>query len=232
MIQRDSLPNYSVRKSKRAKRLSITVSAHKGVEVVIPIYANTNDAEKLVRQHQAWITHQLAKLPPKDCNITQPREILLRCIKQLWQIDYIADNKRPRFFDSPQAQTLLLRGNEIEKHYKALLITWLKKQAKQILLPWLEELSIETHLHYKTATIRGQQTRWGSCSSDKKINLNYKLIFLPEQLVENVLLHELCHTKHMNHSQKFWDLMLQFNPKSIALDNEIKKAQKYIPNYL
>ncbi len=226
------LPCYAIRKSKRAKRLSITVSARKGVEVVIPTCATELDAKKLVQQHQDWIQAQLAKLPIKPNRIIRPTEILLRSVQQLWHIDYIADDKRPRYFESVSDNALLLRGNEINQHYKSLLINWSKKQALRILSPWLQELSIETKLPYKSLTIRSQQTRWGSCSSDKKINLNYKLIFLPEPLVENVLLHELCHTKQMNHSEKFWNLMQQHNPKAIAHDNELKSAQKYLPEWL
>jgi predicted metal-dependent hydrolase len=64
-------------------------------------------------------------------------------------------------------------------------------------IPWLKRVSKKTGLSYAAASIR-QQTRWGSCSSRRLINLNARLLFLPPNLVTYVLVHELCHTKHLN----------------------------------
>lgn len=226
-------PEYTIRKSKRAKRLRLRISRQKGIEVVIPYYASHREADDMVHSQRNWIERQLQQIAQHNMTNNPdelPSNLSLLCIDQLWSIDFFEDNKRTRLKQHPHK--LAIHGNIINAAWKALLISWLKKQAKIILTPWLNEISYETGLSYTTLNIRGQCSRWGSCSTQKAINLNYKLLFLPAHLVENVLLHELCHTAHMNHSDKFWNLMQQHNSNAIQINKEIKKAQQHLPNWL
>jgi metallopeptidase YgjP-like protein len=91
---------------------------------------------------------------------------------------------------------------------------WLTHKAEDHLIPWLKRVSDETGLSYSGVSIRQQQTRWGSCSSRRLISLNARLLFLPPDLVTYVLVHELCHTKHLNHSLRFWRLVESYLPDS------------------
>jgi predicted metal-dependent hydrolase len=70
--------------------------------------------------------------------------------------------------------------------------------------------------------IRNQKTRWGSCSGKKNLNFNYKIVFLPEELKDYIIVHELCHLKEMNHSQNFWNLVAQMCPDYRKACKEIK----------
>lgn len=83
----------------------------------------------------------------------------------------------------------------------------LKKRAAQYLPPLLKELASMHHFTYKKVKITGSKGRWGSCSAAGSINLSCYLLLLPSHLIDYVLLHELCHTKEMNHGPEFWDLM-------------------------
>ncbi len=67
-------------------------------------------------------------------------------------------------------------------------------------------------LHYNSIFIRGQRTRWGSCSPAGNLTLNWKLLMAPEEIIDYVVIHELTHLKHMNHSKKFWDMVEQYCP--------------------
>jgi predicted metal-dependent hydrolase len=84
-------------------------------------------------------------------------------------------------------------------------------------------VSIQTSLPYNRVSIRGQKTRWGSCSSDKNINLNYKLLFLEPEFVKYIIIHELCHTIHLNHSREFWQLVGDFYPDYRDIRKQIIK---------
>lgn len=82
-----------------------------------------------------------------------------------------------------------------------------KNRAKKILKDRLEYYNQFYQFEYNKIVIRDQKSRWGSCSTNKIINFNYKLLFLPEHLRDYVVVHELCHLQEMNHSKKFWDLV-------------------------
>lgn len=85
--------------------------------------------------------------------------------------------------------------------------TELRKKAKKYLPERLDFLAGKHHFNYSSVKIRKSRTRWGSCSSKKTINLSFYLMLLPEHLADYVLLHELCHTRYMNHGPEFWQLL-------------------------
>ncbi len=93
----------------------------------------------------------------------------------------------------------------------------------------LAVLSQQTGLDFSSVSIRNQRSRWGSCSTLKAINLSYKLIYLPVPLLDHIMIHELCHTIHMNHSGKFWRLVAQFDPEWKLHCHETRSGDKYIP---
>lgn len=105
----------------------------------------------------------------------------------------------------------------------------LRRNAKSILPPRLERLSKQCGLSYTSVKINSSQGRWGSCSGRKDINLSYYLVLLPSHLIDYVLLHELCHTREMNHSERFWALLNQLTEgKALALREELKKYRTEI----
>src|SRR5205085_9394875 len=127
-------------------------------------------------------------------------------------------------------QEIVFVGKMLDKTiYRKKIIHWIKNQARQYLTQLLKTLSQQTHLYFDSVTIRDQKTRWGSCSSDKTISLNYKLIFLPEHLVRHVLIHELCHTIYLNHSDKFWHTVATFDANWREHRRELRKADQYMP---
>ncbi len=101
----------------------------------------------------------------------------------------------------------------------------LKLKASQYLPSRLNFLASKHGFCYTSVKIRKSRTRWGSCSSSKTINLSIYLMILPEHLVDYVLLHELCHTVHMNHGSEFWLLLDQIT------GNQAKALNKALKNY-
>lgn len=105
----------------------------------------------------------------------------------------------------------------------------LRRNAKIILPPRLYMLSTRHNLPYKSVKINSSSGRWGSCSGRGNINLSYFLVLLPKHLIDYVLLHELSHTREMNHGEHFWALLNQLTDgKAQALRDELKQYRTTI----
>jgi hypothetical protein len=132
-----------------------------------------------------------------------------------------------------EGDSIRIRDNDSSpQQARELLIHWLKTRAREAFAERLHTMSADTGMQWNRLTIRGQRTRWGSCSANCNISLNYKLLFLPEQLVDHVLLHELVHTRELNHSDRFWALMQRYDPECMAHRKELKLAGRYLPAWL
>lgn len=105
----------------------------------------------------------------------------------------------------------------------------LRSRAKSVLPTRLQSLARQFGLTYRSVKINSSTTRWGSCSTRQDINLSYYLMLLPARLVDYVLLHELTHTRVMNHSEQFWAMLDAFTGgQSSVLRNELKKFRTAI----
>lgn len=99
----------------------------------------------------------------------------------------------------------------------------LRAQAKVILPPRLKELADEHGFTYNRVTIKNNISNWGSCSVRGNINLNLRLVTLPQPLQDYVMLHELCHLKEMNHGPKFHALLESVCPNHRTLEKELRQ---------
>lgn len=236
------LPTYTVRVSSRAKFVRLSLSVEDGLEVVVPTNYDRLKIPELVQQKRDWIARNQLKLNEREAFFQSqaPHElpdcIKLRSLNEEWQIEYRQIPTKSASINISEKKTqfrLVLSGNITDiKSCKALLKQWLIQKAEKHLFSWLRKVSIRTKMPYRTTAVRGQKTLWGSCSGDRNISLNYKLLFLESKVVEYVLLHELCHTVHMNHSDKFWKLVSKFEPNYKALDKSLNQAWKIIPAWL
>ena len=89
---------------------------------------------------------------------------------------------------------------------------WYRTEAARLINERTDKLSSDMGISYKRIVIRGQKTRWGSCSRKKNLSFNWKLIMAPQPVLDYVIIHELIHLKEMNHSKKFWELVAQYCP--------------------
>ena len=97
-----------------------------------------------------------------------------------------------------------------------------KMQATKLVNSKLEQYNQFYNFDYNRVCIRDQKTRWGSCSSQKNLNFNFKIAFLKDRLADYIVVHELCHLKEMNHSRSFWDLVSKTIPDHKISRSELK----------
>ena len=100
----------------------------------------------------------------------------------------------------------------MEKRLSEVEIKKLTKQAKVYIPARVEYFAQIMGVHYDRVTIRHQKTRWGSCSSDKNLNFNCALMLMPKEVIDSVVVHELCHLRHMNHSKAFYEEVYKYCP--------------------
>lgn len=219
-------PPFTLRHSLRARRVSLKICPRRGLELVVPQRFNPAHSMQVLEEHRVWIERTWRRIKPCSQieNIDQlPLQIQLAAVNEVWQIEYKTEAIANRWLALQAEKSLIIYGEANQQRVPKILAHWLKQQARRALLPWLQALSQQTGLNYKSAMVRNTSTRWGSCSASKTISLNCKLLFLPRDLVEYVLLHELVHTIHMNHARPFWTLLQQFSPNCHALRRRLRQ---------
>lgn len=101
-----------------------------------------------------------------------------------------------------------------------------KKQALELVRARLEHFSSAYQFPFSKVTIRNQKTRWGSCSRNRALSFNYRIVFLTPEVQDYLIVHELCHLKEFNHSKNFWDLVAKEIPDYKVLRNRLKGVNK------
>ena len=221
----------TIRVSKRAKKLSLYLYKSGKVEVVAPQRASKKRIQKFIYEHKNWIYKNRKKLNTAETslqNITRPDLVNLVYLDQSWKTVYRPSAKNIIEHDN----WLELPGNKTDEEIVKAIAVWLKRKAEVHITPLIQDLSKLTQLSYRKVTFRGQKTRWGSCSPNGTISLNYCLLFLPHEYVRYVLLHELCHLQEMNHSSAFWSLVKQYQPNYKRLDKKINDYWVNLPDWL
>jgi predicted metal-dependent hydrolase len=117
---------------------------------------------------------------------------------------------------------------DVQSKAKAAAERALKKEAQQLLRARLDQIAAKHGFKYRDFKVKRLSSRWGSCSSRGDITLNFFLVQLPWHLIDYVIIHELAHTTHHNHSRQFWDLVAQSLPNFKSLRKEIKTYRPII----
>lgn len=101
-----------------------------------------------------------------------------------------------------------------------------KEETRRLIISRLEYWAPLCGVNYKRVAIRDTKRCWGSCSSLGNLNFSYKLLFLPKCLQDYIIVHELCHLKELNHSERFWIEVEKVLPEYKNLVNELRLLEK------
>ena len=229
---------HQVRVSLRAKNVCFRLSVQDGLQVVVPQGYDLRRIPLLLERKRRWIESAGRRLAqrreeiPLEAFEKFPSRIVFPAINEIWQVLYISSNARGvTLRQSGPGQLSLVGRVDSELACRRVLQQWLKRRGEAMLIPWLRRVSEELELPFEKAAVRRQKSRWGSCSRRRTISLNAKLLFLKPEVVRYLLIHELCHTVQMNHSEKFWRLVESKEPKWRCLDREICSAMRFVPRW-
>lgn len=230
-------PEYLLRYSKKAKYLQLRISK-KGIEVVVPFKQSISKSHihEFIIKKNDWILKTQKKyqlmLPSFSNHFTLPTQIQLLAINESWEVSYLESKQKLSLYTNPAKQIKLIGDISNKTNCLQALKKWLKQMAEIHLYQLLKKVSDEASLSFNQLSIRNNMTRWGSCTIQKNISLCCRLMFLPFHLVKHVLLHELCHTKCMNHGKSFWQLLEKLDPNTRKHRAELKNASIWIPEWM
>lgn len=231
-------PPFELRRSARARRLSVRVHRDARVEVVAPLRLGQRSIQEFIARHSDWIRRRrelaLRDRPPPEP--FPPAMLQLAAFGERWRVHLAGGAGRPRVRVHTAATPiglLELRGHAASpQDMRRALLGWLQRHARERLGAALAATAQAAGFRYSGMSLRCQRTRWGSCSSRGMISLNLCLVFQPPEVLRYLLLHELSHTRHMNHSPAFWACVARHCPDWQRLDAELLQGWRQVPGWI
>ncbi|SES96306.1 M48 family metallopeptidase [Thalassotalea agarivorans] len=202
-----------------ARRQTLAIQVKQG-EVIVraPVYISDDYINQLVERKHKWIQSKLVCQQQKlDDRFSYQQDDSLYWLGQKHRFSVELGSKNTvQVSDKGIIVVLKPIANESQTNQtvriKRVLLKWLTTNAKRVLVQRVAELSALTGLAYNDVNVRQYKARWGSCNSQKRISLNVFLMMAPPWVVDYVIIHELCHTRHMNHSKAYWQLVQHHFP--------------------
>lgn len=231
----DETADWSVRRSPRARRLSARVFHSGRVEIVAPLRASERRIADFVTRHREWIERKsregMERARGHDAAFP-PAQLQLGAFGEAWRLHFAGGRGRPRVV-AGGAGLLTVTGDVAERQrLRGVLLGWLTEHARAQFATWLAAVAADCGFEYARLQMRLQRTRWGSCSARGTISLNVCLAFQRPEVVRYLLVHELSHTRHMNHSARFWDCVAQHCPQWRTLDQELLDGWRQVPPWI
>jgi len=225
---------YHWRRSPRAKSLQVRITPWQGVEIVVPRHVSRERARAFVARHRQWIRNTWTRMREQmvDADLTLPRNFELRALGEHWNVHYRTRNGALTRVTAGDSTLTVHHDGRSERRVREALRRWLIERARGYFTEYLPHICTATGFSFKKLQIRGQTSRWGSCSSRKTLSLNYKLLFLEPELVRYLVIHELAHTRQLDHSPRFWRLVEEFEPRCRELDEELGESWRDVPAWV
>jgi len=211
--------DYKIIRSKR-KTLCLSVDESAKLIVRAPNRASDKQIHEFVSTKESWIN--------KKQRLMRDRLAEYEDHLSLQQCLYLGKFYPLKLIPGP-IDTISFNGIELtisysaEEKIKLTLSSWYKQRFIDIAKPRVNYYAKKYNLAINRVNVKAQKTLWGSCSSNNNINLNYQLIMAPLEVIDYVIVHELVHTLHKNHSPRFWQKVSSIMPKYKASKNWLKE---------
>ena len=229
-IEHNTLGILTLRKLRRSRNLNISVRP-KGVLITMPFSVSFEKALLFLDSREDWVLQALQKIRTKEERTQTKFTPETEFGTYSRRVQLIADDRlnvrvkvRPEVVEIYYPVTRNINDPVLQEVIrKAVEHAW-KVEAHEVLPARVKDLSAQHGLSYKRLSIRSSRTCWGSCSADNSLNLSLHLMHLPDHLIDYIILHELCHTRHKNHGPAFWACLDQMTGGKARLYDRQMKA--------
>ncbi|MEK6773171.1 MAG: SprT family zinc-dependent metalloprotease [Bdellovibrionota bacterium] len=234
--------SWPVRVQRKAfrRRMTISLSLDGPILVKTGILTSQHSIESFLESKKNWLKKHLENYEKMKDQIPSPvlkqgeifpfqgRKLKLQCVLTLNKKPFMSVHEDQLLLHVPQSQW---SANSRQEIYPCpdLLLKFYEKEARAWIHEKVNVWSQQMQLYPKKIKFRAPKTRWGSCSSQKILNFNWKLIVFNSQIVDYVIIHELAHLRHLNHSKSFWQLVEKYCPHFEVQEKELK--MKYMDSY-
>jgi predicted metal-dependent hydrolase len=217
---------------RRAKRRTIGLSIdHRGLRVGAPPRASLREVEALILHHADWVAQKLdewrSRRRPETLKIVDG--VHLPLLGEALEIRLALGSNRVLWNEQAAPVLTLCLRSPVDA--PRVLEKALREKARQLFIERLAHYAIPLRVAVPPLTLSAARTRWGSCSLNTGIRLNWRLIHFPRHVVDYVVVHELAHLREMNHSRRFWAVVGQAYPDYQAARDELKHLAAHCPQW-
>lgn len=206
---------YIIERSSRAKCVWFRVRPRIGLRVVIPRSYDLQEIPALLMAKAGWILDKLAQCEQAPSLSARKELEAGDTIPYIGQDLVVIRGQEDRSNGSVKLERdrLVVSPRDGDGKLGPLVEQWLRQEASRLLRERVDQLALQMGVIYSRAFIRGQRSRWGSCSPRGNLSLNWRLVMAPQPVMDYVLIHELAHLMQLNHSKKFWELVASHCPQ-------------------
>ncbi len=222
---------YTIKKSIRTKNIYLRITKDGKVVVSGGLFLTKKVAEKLIKEKESWIISKINELKQKGSNkqnLTFAKQMCF-CGK-LIDINVIIDETLKKVVFNLKEDKLEIHSSKALNEEEIIFYRdeFYRIKAKEILPEMINYFAFKMKLKPNGISFRKSKTRWGSCSFKNNLSMSVYLMALPVVLIENVVVHELAHIVHKNHSSDFWNLVKEYRPNFDEEKKALKTASKFV----
>lgn len=218
---------YQHKKNSRSKSLKLSIDKSGKVVVTSPKYIPKFLIDQFVKKNEAWVLKAIEKASntnkfdsdthlfifgkkyQKEIEFTESKKSGIYVMGEKLIFNPLTPPNKSRILN----EETIKQKKDLEKKFQTKVDNFLKNTASHYIVKRTYELGEKMNLSFKNITLRKQKTRWGSCSSQKNLNFNWRLVHFDTIIIDYVIIHELSHLVHMDHSKNFWELVRKYDPE-------------------
>lgn len=215
---------YEVHRRKGLRYLRVMVDDSDRVKLKVPYRVSEERALVFLREQGDWIVEVLNRTPQKVALhefLLKQKTLSVSGCDIPCSIRFCEERLGFRFVAN-EVELSVERKLEMEGPLKRVL----QALAREVIPPRVAELAARHGLSVRRVTIRDQRTRWGACTDRKTLSLNWRLVLLPAELQDHIILHELAHLTHLDHSNAFWELLRAYDPACTRNDRLLTQVSR------